>query len=955
MGKGVRGRDRPYPEFSPRYGERERRSGWGVAPPSRKLWVGNLSSHITENILSEQFLRFGDIESIAYLPGRSYAYVNFKKEEDAVLAVRALHGSNIAGMPLRIEFAKGDEAYLRHKDDRRSIERDESPLRRDMRNQNFSPERSSDKSKGYRSAEPSEVLWIGFPPSLNVDEIILRRAFSPFGEIEKITSFPGRSYAFVRYRSVVAACRAKEALHGKFLNNPRVNICFARSDMPAVHGKGLANGPFSPHLKPNFLPGSSGKVLEPFHGDESLESPVRDFRRASPPFRFSLLDKVSRDPQALDFTRNKSSQFGAEPEPIFSSTYRSIRSQEFSSDRRTTEDFLGRHRTSPADKIPPSHSLPFERPQRVPPFADSWDIEDRPFPLAKKLKIDFIPDKDLPEYPFSDLEQEKHDSLQNPFHDLPEYHGYNKSLDSVSFSLKGGHDLSRSLNRSHAEIDDTWGSISRLSGGSRTFSSISPKSHRSKPESHKPPPLDEIWKWEGTIAKGGTPVCRARCFPVGKVLDFMLPEFLNCTSRTGLDMLAKHYYQAVSTWVVFFVPESDADIGFYGEFMHYLGEKQRVAVAKLEEKVTLFLVPPSDFSEQVLKVPGKVSISGVILKFQQNVSNISSLQHPLDLTEPKIPSLTQRPNEGLKIHEGTSFTEPNSPDFRSFSHKQNHTASSSGYLTPAIFTPASTRDDSFPYSVSARGEKLRDLHMDGAHDHLQLHNPPFPSTWSSNIPVSCSGMGSFITAPSAPSQPFGQSFSKESFNSRVAPGTDSSGYMPETLASSSAVKFPPPQEIKSQPPSATSRSLQPEQLAHLAALLGNQKQTVEEPHLLKDERGKYSNFSQNPISQHHASMLMYNNSLLPHAHASITPADSSLNSASVEHQTGHGQQLQLQLQGSQPSDVPPVQNVGQQTNQQEQNGSREDTEADPEKRLQATLQLAAALLQQIQQRAKAVD
>ena len=30
------------------------------------------------------------------------------------------------------------------------------------------------------------------------------------------------------------------------------------------------------------------------------------------------------------------------------------------------------------------------------------------------------------------------------------------------------------------------------------------------------------WKWEGTIAKGGTPVCCARCFPVGKVLDMML-------------------------------------------------------------------------------------------------------------------------------------------------------------------------------------------------------------------------------------------------------------------------------------------------------------------------------------------------------------------------------------------------------------------------------------------------
>ncbi|KAH0457821.1 hypothetical protein IEQ34_013136 [Dendrobium chrysotoxum] len=951
MGKGVRGRDRPYTEYSPRYGERERRSGWGVAPPSRKLWVGNLSSHVTESVLSEQFLRFGDIESIAYLSGRSYAYVNFKKEEDAVLALRALHGSNLAGMPLRIEFAKGDEAYLHHKNDRRSMDRGEPPLRRDLRTHNISPEKSSDKSKGHRNAEPSEVLWIGFPSSLNVDEITLRRAFSPFGEIEKITSFPGRSYAFIRFKSVVAACRAKEALHGKLLNNPRVNICFARSDMPSEHGKGLANNPFSSHLKSNFLPGSSAKVLEPLHGDDSFESPVRDFHRASPPFGSSL-DRRSRDQHALDLVRSKSSRFGAEREPIFSSSYENMRLREFTSDRRTTEEFFERHRTNPADKIPPSHNLTFERPQRVPPFVDSWDIEDRSFPLAKKLKIDLISDKDLPEYPFSDLEQEKRDSLQKPFLDLPDHHGYNKPLDSVPFSLKGAHDFSRNLNRHHEEKDDSWGNISRLNAVSRPLSNNSPKLHRSNPESHKPPPLDEIWKWEGTIAKGGTPVCRARCFPVGKVLDFMLPEFLNCTSRTGLDMLAKHYYQAVGTWVVFFVPESDADIVFYSEFMHYLGEKQRAAVAKLGEKVTLFLVPPSDFSEQVLKVPGKVSISGVILKFQQNASNFSSLQHPMDFTDPIAPSLTQRSNEGLKIHEGTSFLKPSSPDFRSFSHKQNHTASSSGYLAPAIFPPASKRDDSFPYSVPARGEKLHDTRLDGAHDQFQLYNPPLTTNWSGNLPVSSSSMGSFIATPNASSQQFGQSFSKEAFNSRVAQGTDSSGYMPETLPSTSANKFPPQQEIKSQASSATSISLQPEQLAHLAALLGNQKQSGEELPLLKDERGKYSILSQNPSSQTHTSML-HNNSLLPHAQTSISPANSSFPSASVEHQIGRGQQPQLQ--GPQPSDAPPVQNVGQQANQQEPNSSREDTEADPEKRLQATLQLAAALLQQIQQRAKAVD
>lgn len=90
-------------------------------------------------------------------------------------------------------------------------------------------------------------------------------------------------------------------------------------------------------------------------------------------------------------------------------------------------------------------------------------------------------------------------------------------------------------------------------------------------------------------------------------------------------MLAKHYYQAVNAWVVFFAPANDPDIAYYNEFMKYLGDKQRAAVVKLDERNTLFLVPPSDFSEKVLKVPGKLSISGVVLRLDPPGSSYDSL------------------------------------------------------------------------------------------------------------------------------------------------------------------------------------------------------------------------------------------------------------------------------------------------------------------------------------------
>ncbi|XP_052177662.1 uncharacterized protein LOC127791726 [Diospyros lotus] len=148
--------------------------------------------------------------------------------------------------------------------------------------------------------------------------------------------------------------------------------------------------------------------------------------------------------------------------------------------------------------------------------------------------------------------------------------------------------------------------------------------------SHQPPPLSREWRWEGTIAKKGIPICRACCFPVGIVTDIKLPEVLNIVARTGLETVAEQYYQAAGAWVVFFAPESEADIGLYNDFIHGLEGKQRAAVAELDEETALFLVPPSEFSEKVLKVPGTSRISGVIIRFGHRGTDAgpSSLPHP---------------------------------------------------------------------------------------------------------------------------------------------------------------------------------------------------------------------------------------------------------------------------------------------------------------------------------------
>ncbi|KAJ1394345.1 RNA-binding domain superfamily [Sesbania bispinosa] len=83
-----------------------RGSGNSNNPPSRHLWVGNLSHNIVEDELAHHFLQFGPLESVAFQPGRSYAFINFKRDEDAIDAMRALQGFPLDGNPFRIEFAK---------------------------------------------------------------------------------------------------------------------------------------------------------------------------------------------------------------------------------------------------------------------------------------------------------------------------------------------------------------------------------------------------------------------------------------------------------------------------------------------------------------------------------------------------------------------------------------------------------------------------------------------------------------------------------------------------------------------------------------------------------------------------------------------------------------------------------------------------------------------------------
>lgn len=905
-------------------------------------------------------------------------------------AVRELQGARVAGVPVRIEFSKGDKASGSSMDDRYTQFADERHSIEHGRKRQPSPENTIDKSKRNRSTEPSEILWIGFPPGLKVDEARLWEAFSPFGEVCRVTTFPGRTYAFVQYTSIASACRAKEALQGKLFNNPRVSICFSRSEgaAPEVGQRSLV-APYCP--QPSTRPVFRDKDFESFPRARPFDSPPRNFRTTSPHF---APDRLSRD---ADVTFSRDNYFNQEAGTELGrvSNTEPFRIRELGPERRIPEEMYESHRRSTiARSDAPWHNIPSERPLRPLPLEDSWDVEDNSYFISKKLRGAQVQDTELPEYPFSEFGQGKvhSDYPRKPHHDLSE-----DDLHSRMYPFTGMHGKHRMdpLKNVNPLVNkhEQW-------RAKENFAKHLGEMDRSTPE-HQEPALKDEWKWNGTIAKGGTPVCRARCFPVGKVLNFMLPEFLDCTARTSLDMLSKHYYQAAGSWVVFFVPENDADMTAYNDFMNYLGDNQRAAVCKLGERSTLFLVPPSDFSEQVLRVPGNVSISGVILKFQQSNPDYSSPNRKsLERIHPSSKNYLNTDVDVRSSEDLDALRRLIPLDTTTFPQGPDYVLSSGVCYTPANaeFVPPYKPDSAPPYVVSQLPQERppADLHTGVAQDqHQQLPNM-LPSGWSNNMTDPNPGSSNFSSLTQSAMSRVLNNRTEESYSfafQGVPKGT-ASGYAPGEGSNDMHWPSiqPKSQQVARDDQPTIPVSLPPDQLAQLAALLAQQNQPGKVG--LSDSSINQSGFMKNPNPHGHAEMMPGNsgsipvqNSLphvpasvqqlhvlvppmqgslpanspnvlpanapilcntslpMPPMHASVNPAHSSMPLIPFVPPLPEGPPPFQQQTASAPT-LQPLATSGQQPNQQLP--AQENIDGDPQKRLQATLQLAATLLKQIQ-------
>ncbi|KAL1110858.1 hypothetical protein V6Z11_D02G015600 [Gossypium hirsutum] len=610
------------------------------AKPCKSLWVGGISQTISKEELEEEFSKFGKIEDFKFLRDRNTAFVEYFRMEDASQAMRSMNGKRIGGAQIRVDFLRSHPSR-----------REQWPNSHDLRDGPFTGRMGpSDSHLAKRphsqivgrkgDSQPTNVLWVGFPPSVQIDEQMLHNAMILFGEIENIKSFPSRHYAFVEFRSVEEARRAKEGLQGRLFNDPRITIMFSSSELaPGKDYSGLYSG---------------------------IKGPGLAMLLSDHPFRSSQMDM---------FGQNHTLPPNTVTGPL------------------ATSGILG-------SNVP---VRPFNHQGVRPPMrqtSGSWDVYDvNQFQRdAKRLRIEAS---------------------------LP--------IDDASFPLRKMDDLGPG--------SDHFGPV--IGGGaSSPFLNVQGKGRLSPVPGKLPaggpgrahPDNDYIWR--GIIAKGGTPVCHARCVPIGKGLETELPEVVNCSARTGLDMLAKHYCEAIGFDIVFFLPDSEDDFASYTEFLRYLGSKSRAGVAKFDDGTTLFLVPPSEFLTKVLKVTGPERLYGVILKLPPQEEQALQREYGRVSHEESIPSArplaqttvqNQPPSNAAAIPQtGVSLTPDLIATLASFLPTVSQSTAVGGVQPPLV---TSTTQPSFPQGIAPKGAPAQNWNQeqqayDPAASSFQQFNPP---------------------------------------------------------------------------------------------------------------------------------------------------------------------------------------------------------------------------------------
>lgn len=162
------------------------------------LYVGDLSDHVTDDILLELFMQVGPVVHVNIPRDRitnrtnGYGFVEFRTEEDARYAAAIMDGVRLFGTPIKTGSAPTNDTEI----------------------------------------DVGAKLYVGNLGE-DVNDLLLHSLFSRFGNIQtcRVVMDPStgksRGHGFVSYDSFEAADEAKVRMNGQFVCNKPVTVTYA--------------------------------------------------------------------------------------------------------------------------------------------------------------------------------------------------------------------------------------------------------------------------------------------------------------------------------------------------------------------------------------------------------------------------------------------------------------------------------------------------------------------------------------------------------------------------------------------------------------------------------------------------------------------------------------------------------------------------------------------------------
>ncbi|KAK4590840.1 hypothetical protein RGQ29_021148 [Quercus rubra] len=178
------------------------------------LYVKNLSEDTTEELLRDQFSKFGKVSSVAIMKdnqgkSRGFGFVNFESSEDAKNAVGALNGAFIGSKYLFVGRAQ------------RKTEREELLKREYMERCNYTNEQLKASNLFVNNL------------STSVDDNKLKKHFSTCGQLTSVKVMCldngiSKGFGFVRFSNPEDAMKALHTLNGTTLEGKTLYVAIAQ-------------------------------------------------------------------------------------------------------------------------------------------------------------------------------------------------------------------------------------------------------------------------------------------------------------------------------------------------------------------------------------------------------------------------------------------------------------------------------------------------------------------------------------------------------------------------------------------------------------------------------------------------------------------------------------------------------------------------------------------------------